>query len=431
MNRFADGPSDHRLSRGAVVVWEGRLPFTLRDALVTRDGTVFATSSVRSADRNGDDGIVLRIDVDGRAVKLVGVNRRPWPIHGDPPMPTIELDADERTLTASFAGFEPYRAPTTFDVAQASEADGEVPDDSRAKWSVDSSYVAPVARGSEPIDLGTAARAELVPLGEVELADARDRYDSTYAVDRRRRIARFQPSQRRLAVFDAVGRLETNSVIKPCDRQQFGRVDVAGDRWRLVCREGDTFVDVSGANEHCPDARGKQRTRFAVPMSSLGAEELQGRSLEVTLFEVEVYDSRGIKIATLERGANLAWFDAIDDAVLLEDGCVLVLVRDGDKATELHLFDAVGRALWSRAVWTNSWTARGRLRVAGGLVVLKTRDDDAIVLDPESGRFVRFDPPPLFASGRITDIVPTLDGDELYVFEQASPIVRRFEMPRP
>lgn len=430
-DRFAHGASDCRVRRGTVVVWEGRLPFVLHDAVVSRDGIVFATSSIRSADRDGDDGIVLRIDLDGRATKLAGAHRRPRPVHGSPPMPTIELDADERRLTARFAGFEPSRAPMTFDVAQATAREPEELEGSHAAWSADRSYEAPVPRSEEPIDVGAAEHADLVPLGEVELADARDGHDSTYAVDARRRIARYQPSPRRLAVFDATGELVERSVLQLCDRQQFGRIDVAGERWRLVCREGETFVDASGAPESCADARGKQRTRFAVPMSSSSPVEFEGGWLEVTFFDVECYDSRARKIATLERGANLAWFDSIHDAVLLVDGRVLVLVGDGEKAPELHLFDAVGRALWTRALWTSSWAGRGRMRVAGGLVVLTNRESAALVLDPASGRVMRFDPPALFANRRIRDVVPTPDGSELYVFEESSPIVRRFAMPRP
>src|SRR5688572_12487566 len=86
--RHGAGPGWYRLSAGDDTAWEGRLPFTLQDALVADSGDVHGYAFTRGSLAGGGHLLALAIDASGtmrglaaearRSPCCPGAGARPW-----------------------------------------------------------------------------------------------------------------------------------------------------------------------------------------------------------------------------------------------------------------------------------------------------------------------------------------------------------------
>lgn len=173
------GPSDHRMIYGDAVAWEGRLPFTMRDAHVTPDGSVVGIASVHPSAKR-EHIVAIRIDPSGRARVLAAKERR------GPRDPWSELDAAGVTLTVYLDDptAEDSRSWMIDLAARDPSLRRDDPSDAYVnfEWRCDPMRTAPQPDASAIVDCSAAPIVDLVPTGELVLATASAEARCRYAI---------------------------------------------------------------------------------------------------------------------------------------------------------------------------------------------------------------------------------------------------------
>jgi hypothetical protein len=286
--------------------------------------------------------------------------------------------------------------------------------DGEALLRFDDDGVVERALGSQPStqELGEVAALTLGPGGRIFAADRR-----TGAVHV------FDPNGVRQNVYrpdpdDVTGALESPSLTVTDDDRIYLRAgDVRG-------AEGG-FIEFSATGERIARHAWEDQARFWNPAT--------GGFWAIRHEDVGVVDAGGIETRSVTRRADRTWLDWVAGAVAAADGSIAVaaeasdsVLGSGPQEWALNLYSADGTPI--RMIRLPAPASREHFAYDGRRIAL-WQSGEVRILDSSGEPLGRFKPRVSGAAPRDWPLLISEDGCELWMFEQATKLLHRYEMP--